>query len=179
VLPQQKAFNQITTGSNFFVDGTTNVLLRTQFLQTYDFAPGVDTCGATTGLVGQGTEALSQGSGLAAAMPATSMLIVISKAALQANGLTQRSAASFNICVGATWIDPDHAVVPWAAKNAAGQPVDAQLASGAYWGLARNCSEIAANAIDPCIAVATKSTKDVQAYFGLDVGPGCPVHGKQ
>jgi len=162
----QTAFNQITTGSSFFVPGSTNVLLRTQLLQASDFVPGTATCGAPAGLIGQGTEALPQGSGLAAAQPSTSMLIVISKGTLQTNGLTQRSAASFNVCIGATWIDPVNPVVPWAAKNAAGLPVDAQLSGGAYWGLAKNCSTFAANAIDPCIAVATKSTKDVQAYFG-------------
>lgn len=160
----QKGYNQITTGNDFYNPGVTNVILRTQFLTSTAFSNASGGCG-TQALVGQGQEAQSEGAGLATTAPATTMLIVISKDVLKSAGLTSRNVQSFNMCVGATWIAAGEATA-WTAKKPVGNGTQpAVLNGGVYWGLALDCSALPAGSANPCIALRTKQAINVQNYF--------------
>jgi hypothetical protein len=166
---QQRVYNQIvatTTGGFFSADR--NVLLRTQFYTPSTFGAPTSACGTLTGLAGQGEEALPQGTGTVASKPTTKMLIVISAAFLKANGISARSASSFNACVGAKWIDTTTPKA-WTAKPVKGGGTVPAVpgTDGLYWGYARPCGSLAKGSMDPCIDLATKNAADVQKYFNL------------
>ena len=96
------------------------------------------------------------------------MLIVIPKAVLKAN--TSRNAASFNVCIGATWLGsgtPTTAQLTW-NLNSKGKLVPAvhEGTTNVYWGVATNCSALPPNDPRPCVAVRSKQAIDVQNYFG-------------
>ena len=135
--PQQKSFNLITTGNDFFT-GPTNVILRSQFLGTGEFT-GTSKCGIINpnNFLGQGAEAVPQGAGVTGTAPETNMLIVIRKDTLKEK--TSRNATSYNVCIGATPL-PGTTPPAWTTKTG-----PATLVSGVYWGVAADCSTFAAN----------------------------------
>ena len=93
------------------------------------------------------------------------MLIVISKDYLKQNGISARSAASFNVCVGASWIGTTPAPSPgWVGHDVKGKPYATHAdANGVYWALANDCTASSGN--DPCVALRTKQTVDVTTYM--------------
>ena len=164
---QQNGYNQITTGGDFYNGTTTNVLLRTQFLGPSEF-PAANAanngCGAPK-LVNQGVDAQPEGTGVQTTAPTTTMLIVVSKDYLKNNGISARSANSFNICVGASWIGSTPAPVNgWVGHDVNGRSYTTHAdASGVYWAFANVCTRSPGN--DPCVALMTKQTADVTAYM--------------
>jgi hypothetical protein len=158
---QQKFFNVITAGNGVFFDTNRNVILRSQQFATSTFG---GTC-AGRSYVSQGSEAVPQGTGATDSQPRTTMVIVISKDVLKAGGVTSRNAASFNACIGATWIGPG-TEGPWITKT--GTPT-AQKVGTEWWGVAGDCSQFPANSPNPCVALKTKQVADLQAYLGPNV----------
>jgi len=154
----QRAVNTITTGGDFYT-GTTNVILTTSF---FDTTPFQGECGVST-FIGMGTEAKLEGTGVGSTAPTTTMLLLIPKKSLLAFGVSARSAASFQVCLGADRLDGG--TDPWIAKNAAGVLVPAVLDGTTYWGNAADCSAFTAGSSNPCAALNTKNVGDVQAYF--------------
>ncbi len=160
----QRAVNTITTSpSGDFFNGSNNVLLTTQFLASSTF----DGKCSSTPIIGQGTEAKVEGAGITTTQPTTTMLLILPKRTLQALGVSSRSAASFNVCLGATRLD-GVASSPWTAEDATGAfaPATQDVADpNLYWGLAADCTRFTAGSTDPCAAVKTKNVSEVQAYF--------------
>ncbi len=166
----QKSFNVLTTAvtDGFFVQGTTNVRLTSQFLPGGTFTTS-NRCGAGQ-VVGQGSEAIVAGAGIVSTRPTTTMLIVIPKETLLAQGLTSRGASSFPLCVGATWVDTGTPIA-WTAKGGKKGTTPAKedpSGSKTYWGFALDCSDLPANSPNPCADLRTKNTTAVETYFGWD-----------
>jgi hypothetical protein len=166
----QKAFNFITTTSDggFFVSGSVNVLLASQFLDG-DVFTTAPRCGAGT-VVGMGSEAIVAGAGILSTQPTTTMLIVIPKETLLAGGLTSRAASSFPLCVGATWVNTTTPVA-WTARGGKKGIIDSKedpAGSKTFWGFVLDCSQLPANTptSNPCADLRTKNTTAVENYFG-------------
>ena len=157
---QIRIYNQIATSSAFNTESI-NTLLRTQLVPSAAFGT-TNACGTNPTILGSGSEAAPRSSSLATTLPTTTMLIVVPKAVLKSN--TARSARSFNVCIGATWIGTGGAS-PWTAITSNGVPTPAKLDGGVYWGIAGMCpaGPVTSN---PCVAVKSKQAIDVQNYFG-------------
>lgn len=152
---KQTTASKITT-SDLFQD----IVFTTTFLPA-----SASQCGAGFVLV-PGTETSDvsiQSGNVDVAKPEFLITLIIRKQTLQAAGYTQRSAASFDACAGATWIDQSTMPVPWTTKS--GEP--ATLAGdGFYWGIAADCSSLPTTTINPCVALKTKNASQLVALVG-------------
>ncbi len=155
----QRAVNTLSTSGDFFVAGSTNVLLTTSFFEPSTVGPQ---CGLTS-FIGQGTEARVEGDGIGATQPTTTMLLIVPKRSLQAFGVASRNADSFDVCLGAIRLDGGS--TPWTAKNAAGNLVPSVADGSTFWGTVADCTAFAAGSANPCAAVKTKNVSEVQSYF--------------
>ena len=129
----QSSTARITTSSTTFQ----NIVLTTTF-----FDASASNCSGFTLVPGTKlTDVSIQSGNVVAAAPVFQVTLIIPKATLQAAGFTQRSANSFDACVGAKWLGtlPD-ARVPWTTKTGTATGPDAD---GFYWGLARGLFESA------------------------------------
>jgi hypothetical protein len=168
----QKAAGQITTGSDFFVAGTTNVLLTTRF------TPGTDTnqalgCGYNAAnkvnvTIGDATDLQVTGTNVGGTTPATAMVMIMPKNTLKSFGITARGTDSFDVCLGALKVatgGPAH----WTAKhptNKNGGTVLSQSGSeGREWGVPANCGATGLSSIDPCIGLRTKQVATLRTYL--------------
>jgi hypothetical protein len=167
--PLQKAYGKISTGNDFYNGTTTNVILTTQFVNKSAFASKCDGLNSNN-IIGQGTDLQVQGLGVTVTAPGTDMLLIIPKDTIKANGITARSAISFNVCLGALWIDQNHTAAAWHAKKVSGSgPGVVTFSDGRYWGTVADCGAtgIGLTLNDPCIKLKTKQAADVKAYFGF------------
>ena len=162
----QRAAGKINTGADFYVAGSTNVLLSTQFV------PGTETNQAACGnnkTIGQATDLRATGQGVGGTTPSTIMVMVMPKNTLKFYGVTARSATSFDICLGALKIDPTSPITKWKAKNPKKSGlVDSALGSdteGRQWGVPANCGTAGLSAVDPCIGLRTKQTSELRTYL--------------
>ena len=154
-VTNQNFINVINAGNGQFDTGGRNVILRSQGQVAGDFS-----C-AGAAYLGSGSEAVTQGTGSVDSKPKTTMVLIISKDYIKSQGLTSRNAASFNACVGATFIGPGTEAA-WTTKT--GTPA-AQKVTGVWYGIADDCTKFAANSANPCVALKTKQVADVQAYL--------------
>ena len=164
--PLQKTAGKITTTSDFFDPGNTNVLLSTQF------TPGTDTnqsrCGSALTL-GQSSDLKVTGQNVGGTAPSTVMVMILPKDTLKKLGITARGVQSFNICLGALKVaaGPDN----WNAKNP--DPRQSSLVQSGLgtdtefrqWGLVADCGTAGLVASDPCVGVRSKSAATIQAYL--------------
>ena len=166
----QKTLGRITTG-NDFDDGGNNVVLTTQF----DNWTG-GRCSTPKGTLGQTTEVRVQGGGVSPTSPNFSVTLDFPKDTIKKDGLTARSADSFDVCLGATWLNGT-SPSPWKAKNlATGALVDAlpetgpganPLATGAGSRCAPRSRRArltpAQKAANPCVILKTKQVATLKA----------------
>jgi len=164
--PLQKTAGKITTVSDFYDPGNTNVLLSTQF------TPGSDTfqaeCGSAV-TIGQSSDLKVTGQNVGGTAPSTVMVMVLPKDTLKKLGITSRGVDSFNICLGALKIadGPDH----WNAKNPDPRQttlVQSDLGTDTesrQWGLVADCGTAGLVASDPCIGVRSKQAATIRAYL--------------
>jgi hypothetical protein len=96
---------------------------------------------------------------VAGAKPTSTVTLVIPKATLQQSGYTQRSANSFDACLGNTSYVPG--TPPWTTKSGA----SAQLIGGLFWGLVPKCSA-ALDPTNPCVVLKTKEKEDLAEVIG-------------
>ena len=101
------------------------------------------------------------------------MILIMPRTTLKAYDITSRSAISFNVCAGATWL-AGTPVVPWTTKDpvtGALVPNGAVLEDGQYFGVAADCAAFPANATDPCAALKTKQAADVTLFIQTNIDP--------
>jgi len=152
----QSSTAKITTSSTTFQ----NIVLTTTF-----FDPSVSNCSGFTPVSGtKVTDVSIQSGNVSAAQPVFLVTLIIPKATLQATGSTQRSADSFDACVGAKWLGmlPD-ARVPWTTKTGTAAVPDAE---GFYWGVGANCSSLPSGSINPCVRLKTKNKSELTGVVG-------------
>lgn len=161
----QKAASRINTGSDFFVPGSTNVLLSTRF------SPGSETnqsaCGSA-GTIGDSTEVLIDGTGVGGTSPASAIVLVMPKDTLKFYNITSRGTTSFDVCLGALKIDPASGVNVWKGKKAGAkklQLVNSSLVDGRQWGIPADCGTPGLSAADPCIGLRTKQAAAARTYL--------------
>jgi hypothetical protein len=162
-----RSYGKITTNSDFFDTGLqTNTILNTAIVP---LSSGAFDNKCATRPFTDGSDLRVQGVGLGTTTPTTYMLLVIPKETIKKAGITSRNAASFNVCLGALWIDPDpgHSIVKWKTKSGAlANNVDPNDPNR-YWGVPGDCGAATLTATDPCIVLRTKQAADVKAYLGL------------
>jgi hypothetical protein len=153
---KQSSTSKITTSSTTFQ----NIVLTTTF-----FDPSVSNCSGFTLVPGTNvTDVSIQSGNVAAAQPVFLVTLIIPKATLQAAGLTQRSADSFDACIGAKWLGTlADARVPWTTKTGTATGPDAE---GFYWGLGADCSSLPSGSINPCVRLKTKNESELTGVIG-------------
>jgi hypothetical protein len=164
---RQGAFGEVSTTSDFFVAGTSNVLLTTQFLAG---STVTDQCGSNKN-IGDATEIRVEGLGVTSTAPATRMVLIIPKDTLKAFGILNRGTDTFQVCLGAFYIgDPNVVPSPWSAKvitKKGGLTPSVHKADSRFWGVPADCGTAGLAATDPCIGLRTKSSPTVQSYLGM------------
>lgn len=164
----QKSYGRIKTTDDFFVPGTQNVILTTQFSS---FEKGQ--CATPGKSLGQTSEVRVDGTGVTPTSPAFSVTLIYPKETIKKAGLTARNADSYDVCLGATWLNTGDPVA-WQAKNLATgalqpskvDPTNPKL----YWGWVPMCSAIQASnltadqkAQNPCVTLRTKQAATLKA----------------
>ena len=165
----QFAYGRIRTGNDFYDPGRTNVLLTTQFTTVVNTGPtaGRDfQCGSS--VIGDWTTLEVQGGGIVTTAPDTDMLLILPKDTLKEFKITSRGTSSFKVCLGALWIGAGSPTA-WTADGGKKGPGVASVlkADGRYWGSPADCGSSYLSPTDPCIALRTKQTVDIQNYFGM------------
>jgi hypothetical protein len=160
----QRAYGRIkTTTVNDFYNTNNNVLLTTQFVSsaTADGGP-TGRCG-TNQTIGQATDLQISGAGASITTKAT-MVFIIPKDTLKADGVTSRGTPSFNICLGASVLPGGNPGLGWTQKSGA----KATLNGGRWWGTPPDCTTALLNSGNPCVALRSKQAAPVQSYLGLN-----------
>jgi hypothetical protein len=164
---RQGAFGEVSTTGDFFVAGTSNVLLTTQFLAG---STVTNQCGSNQN-IGDATEVRVEGLGVTSTAPATRMVLIIPKDTLKAFGYLNRGTDTFQVCLGAFYIgDPNVVPSPWSAKattKKGGLIPSVHKADSRFWGVPADCGTAGLAATDPCIGLRTKSSPTVQSYLGM------------
>ncbi len=164
----QKAWGRITTGGDFFVAGSTNVRLTTEF----SLGGTSGQCGSNV-TIGDSTDLKISGLGTGDTAPSTTMVLVIPSDSLKFYGITSRGTPSFNVCLGALNVDPDSHATTWQQKNLGkkgGLKASTSTADDPddrAWGVPADCGTTGLIASDPCIGLRTKSANQAQTYLGL------------
>ncbi|MEO8108151.1 MAG: YDG domain-containing protein [Actinomycetes bacterium] len=160
----QKSYGRIKTTDDFYVPGTQNVILTTQFS---GFEQG--TCANPSKTLGQTSEVRVQGTGVTPTTPEFSVTLIYPKDTIKKAGLTARNADSYDVCLGATWLDTSSGPTAWKAKNlstgALQNAVAESSGSKVYWGWVPMCSALssAQYAKNPCIILRTKQAATLKA----------------
>ena len=149
-------------------DFDNNVVLTTSFI---DLDTGVEYCAGDDLTFGETTEVRVQDAeagGVTAAEPDFSVALLYPRATLQYLDITSRGVPSFQVCLGATRLDP--AAPIWQAKTSADDAtlINATLIDGAYWGWVPDCAAVTTLPGNPCIVVRTKDASVLQAALGLN-----------
>jgi len=158
--------NQTSYGKITKTDATfSDVVLTETFL-----SGSASQCGAFGSIPGTNVTDLSVFGNVSASKPSFSVILITPKSTLQAAGFTQRSAASFDICVGVKRIDGGN---PQAWTTKAGTPgAGAPDAEGFSWGIAPDCTQTGLVAGNPCVRLKTKQRNDLLAYTGGSLPAG-------
>jgi len=169
----QRAYGRITTGTDFYSPGSSNVLLTTRWLGRHDLD---NKCGSNTS-IGDPVDIQAQGQGLLTTAPNSLMVLVLPKETLQAFNITSRGVPSFNICLGALYL-PGAGATAWQQKVTSPKKVLSLGPSipdgdGRYWGTPADCPfpglRVAPDPNpDPCILLRTKQVAEVRAILGTD-----------
>jgi len=124
-------------------------------------------CASFTPIPSSNVTDLSVFGDVAASTPSFSVVIITPKSVLQADGFTQRSAASFDLCVGVKRLDGVNPKLGWKTKNGTPGPSDPD-ADGFSWGIAPDCTQanLVAGSGNPCVRLKTKQLSELLAYFG-------------
>ena len=157
---KQTTYGKITRTDATFAD----VVLTSTFLPS-----GASQCGAFSSIPGTNVTDVSVFGNVSASKPSFSVLLITPKSTLQAAGFTQRSASSFNVCVGVKRLDNGDPT-QWKTKN--GTPKPATDADGFAWGIAPDCTQNGLVAGNPCVRLKTKQLNDVLAYTGGSLPAG-------
>ena len=165
----QRTYGTISPNRSLFAN---DVVLTTQFV-----AKGASRCANDDAIVfGQTTEVRVQdttagGPGVTATEPGFQVSLLYPYQTLQALNITSRGVPSFEVCLGATLIDPGYTGGPWQAKNlTTGVLENAQedpAASGVFWGWVPDCAAVVSLLGNPCIELRTKSASQLQSQLGL------------
>lgn len=165
----QRTYGTISPNRSLFAN---DVVLTTQFV-----AKGASRCANDDAIVfGQTTEVRVQdttagGPGVTATEPGFQVSLLYPYQTLQALNITSRGVPSFEVCLGATLIDPGYTGGPWQAKNlTTGVLENAQEdpdASGVFWGWVPDCAAVVSLLGNPCIELRTKSASQLQSQLGL------------
>ena len=161
------SFGKITTGSDFYAHPcNTNVMLNTAIVPLNS---GAFDNKCTTRPFTDGSDLRVQGAGLGTTTPTTYMLLVIPKETIKKAGITSRNAASYNVCLGALWIesDPAHPIVKWKTKSGRlCRTTSTRLIRSGIWGTPGDCGAATLTATDPCIALRTKQVPTSRPIWG-------------
>jgi hypothetical protein len=157
----QTSYGKITKTDALFSD----VVLTTTFLPA-----SASNCGAFGAIPGTNVTDLSVFGNVSASKPSFSVILITPKSTLQAAGYTQRSAASFDVCVGVKRLDGGDPSL-WTTK-AGTPPASAPDADGFSWGIAPDCTQSGLVAGNPCVRLKTKQLNALLAYTGGSLPAG-------
>lgn len=123
-------------------------------------------CLGGNAVFGQVTDVRVVGDGVSEARPSFLVALIVPKSTLQALGLTARNADSFDVCLGATYLDGE-TETGWKGKATGDDPDPAteEGSDGAWWGWVANCGTVGAT--DPCVTIKTKNAGQLQSALGL------------
>jgi hypothetical protein len=157
----QTSYGKITRTDALFSD----VVLTTTFLPAT--ASG---CGTFSTIPGTNVTDLSVWGNVSSSKPSFSVILITPKSTLQAAGYTQRSAASFDVCVGVRRLDGSDAS-QWTTKTGTPAPT-APDSDGFSWGIAPDCTQSGLVTGNPCVRLKTKQLNDLLAYTGGSLPAG-------
>jgi hypothetical protein len=158
-----RSYALINTDGDFFdTSQQTNVILDTAIAPVGDFASKCTGASPFT----SGPDIRVVGSGINTTAPMTTMVIIVPKDVLKAKGITARNASSFNVCLGALWIDSQNTPTPWTVKGGGSAQTRGTGDPLRYWGTPADCIPNVV-ATSPCIDLRTKQAADVANYLHM------------
>lgn len=175
---QTKCFNNTKNNSvdkpeNSYSQSKTTVGNFGNVITTTNFSdPTLDVNARCTGVrtnstIGSAIDVRVVGAGLATSKPTSTMVMILPIKTLKFYGLTARNADSYNVCLGAIYLDSDTAT-SWTGRDKKNKALEATQAPDAdgiqrWWGVPADCSQKYLDSKDPCISLKTKSASAVAA----------------
>jgi len=159
-----------------------NVVATTNFANPTDVNAQCATV-RTGPTIGSAIDVRVAGDNLNVQQPTTTMVMIIPIKTLKFYGLTARNADSYNVCLGALFIDGVNtgtkasadSKTPWIGRDKKGKALPANRAADAdglwrFWGVPTACGDKIITTADPCISLKSKSASAVAAQLHTVTG---------